>query len=326
MIINESDVENENVLLDNKKDELIKEDEDNESLFEDMKVINEDISKESFLSYLKVLIKSPIYLLMNTTLTCIFLIVSAIQFWINDYMENGLLIKEKKIRLYSFAAVIITSPTAGIILGGIISGKLGGYDTEKAIYIPIIASFFVSILANIAPLWTKIYIFLPIFWAYLFFGSVIIPVARGIVLVSIDKKYGGPANSVSTLIYNIVGRLPGPNLYAFYKSKCEKHSRVPFWLLLNMAVPGFLASLICLKFQKEKYRKLKEKDDNEKEEKEENEEKEKEKNKENIEKGENEENKENEEKKNNKEKEENAVDEENNNEDENHKENEIEEI
>ena len=284
MIINESDNENENenALLDNKKDELIIKDEDTESLFEDMKIINEDVSRESFLTYLKVLIKSPIYLLMNTTLTCIYLIVSSIQFWINDYLENGLLIKDKKIRLYSFAGVIITSPAAGIILGGIIAGKIGGYDTERAIYIPIIASFFVSILANIVPLSTKLYIFIPLFWAYLFLGSVLLPVARGIVLVSIDKKYGGQANAVSTLIYNIVGRLPGPNLYAFYKSKCDKSSRIPFWLLLNMAVPGFLASLICLKFQKEKYRKLRERGNDEEEEKEEKEEK-----KEKEEKGEN---------------------------------------
>ena len=262
MIINESDNDNdnENALLNKKEEkvEILLKDEDTESLFEDMKIIDEDISRESFLTYLKVLIKSPIYILMNTTLTCIFLIVSAIQFWINDYMENGLLIKDKKTRLYSFAAVVITSPSAGIILGGIISGKLGGYDTEKAIYIPIIASFLVSVLANIAPISTEIYIFLPIFWTYLFLGSLLLPVARGIVLVSINKKYGGPANAVSTLIYNVVGRLPGPNLYAFYKSKCDKNSRIPFWLLLNMAVPGFLASLICLKFQKEKYRKLRE--------------------------------------------------------------------
>ena len=94
-------------------------------------------------------------------------------------------------------------------------------------------------------------------------GSILLPVARGIVLVSIDKKYNGPANAVSTLIYSIFGKLPGPNLYAFYKSKfTDKHSRIPFWLLLNMAIPGFLATLICVKFQREKYRKLRNEDNN----------------------------------------------------------------
>ena len=244
----------------------IEKEEDTESLFEDIKVNNEDITKESFLTHLKILIKSPIYILMNITLTSMFMIVSAIQFWISDYMENGLLIENEKVRLYGFAAVVVTSPPAGIILGGILSGKVGGYDTEKAIYIPLITSFFVSVLANITPLFTKLYFFLPCFWTYLFLGSVLLPVARGIVLVSVDKKYNGPANAVSTLLYSVLGRLPGPNLYAFYKSRfSDKHSRIPFWLLLNMAVPGFLATLVCVKFQKEKYKKLKNKGNNEEE-------------------------------------------------------------
>ena len=251
--INDIDQINDNPLINNKKVE----NENGESFFEDIQINNEDLTKESFLTYFKIIIKSPIYLLMNITLTCIFLVASAIQFWINDYMENGLLISDKKKRLISFAAVAITSPPLGIILGGILAGKLGGYDTENAIYIPIFSSFLVSILANIAPLTIKLHIFLPIFWTYLFLGCVLLPVARGIVLVSVDKKYNGPINAISTLIYNVIGKLPGPNLYAFYKSKFDKNSRIPFWLLLNIAVPGFLASFICLKYQKEKYRKLK---------------------------------------------------------------------
>ena len=115
--------------------------------------------------------------------------------------------EDEKKRLYAFAFVVITSPPAGIILGGILSGKVGGYDTEKAIYIPLITSFFVCIIANIVPLTSNLFIFLPFFWIYLFLGSVLLPVANGIILVSVDKKYAGSANSVSTLIYNILGRL-----------------------------------------------------------------------------------------------------------------------
>ena len=260
--INTVDDEEKNQnLIDNKnKEEEKKEmlEEDNNSLFEDIKKKNQDISKESILSHLKVLIKSPIFILMNITLASMFIIVSAVQFWINDYLEYGLLMEDEKKRLYAFAFVVITSPPAGIILGGILSGKVGGYDTEKAIYIPLITSFFVCIIANIVPLTSNLFIFLPFFWIYLFLGSVLLPVANGIILVSVDKKYAGSANSVSTLIYNILGRLPGPNLYAFFKSQIDdKNSRIPFWLLLNMAIPGFVAVLICVKFQKQKYRNLK---------------------------------------------------------------------
>ena len=233
--------------------EEIKENDD-VSLFEDIQTKERDLKKESILSNLKILLKSNIFILMNIALSSMFIIISAIQFWINDYMENGLLIQDEKKRLYAFAVVIITSPIIGIILGGIISGKIGGYDTEKAIYIPLIASFFDCVLANITPLTSNLYIFLPLFWIFLFLGSILLPVIHGIILVSVDKEYAGSASSASTLMYNFLGRLPGPNLYAFYKSLAnDKHSRVPFWLLLNMALPSFFSVLICVKYQKEKY-------------------------------------------------------------------------
>ena len=245
------------------ENEKNEEEDDNSSLFEDIQRKDQDIRKESTISHLKILIKNPIFILMNITLVSTFIIVSAIQFWINDYLEFGLLIEDEKKRLYAFSAIVVSSPPAGIILGGIISGALGGYDTERAIYIPLIASFFVSIIANIVPLSRSLFLFVPSFWIYLFLGSVLIPVTNGIILACVDKKYAGSANAVSTLIYNILGRLTGPNLYAFYKGIVnDKNSRVPFWFLLNTAIPGFLAALACVKFQKEKFRKLEEENKN----------------------------------------------------------------
>jgi MFS family permease len=244
-----------------------KKEEDEVSLFEDIK--DKDEKKESILSHVKILAKSPIFILMNIALASLFIIVSAIQFWISDYLENVLLIEDEKTRLYAFAIMVITSPVAGILLGGILSGKVGGYDTEKAIYIPLFASLGVSIMANIVPLANNIYTFGVLFWIYLFLGSILIPVANGIIIVSVEKKYAGSASSVSILLYNVLGRLPGPNLYAFFKSLFEdKSSNVPFRLLLNVAIIGFLSILICVKFQKIKYKKLRESLKKEKEEEE----------------------------------------------------------
>lgn len=252
--------------LNERNDEKEKKDEDDISLFEDFQKKDEDIRKDSIISHLIILIKSPIFILINIALCSIYIIVSAIQFWINDYLEFGLLIDDENKRLYTFSFVAVTSPAAGIILGGLLSTKVGGYDTEKAIYIPLISSFLVCVLANIIPLTSNAIVFLPLFWSYLFFGSIIIPVCSGIILVSVEKKYAGSASSISNLLYNIFGRLPGPYLYAVFKSMVnDKNSRIPFWILLNIAIPGFIAVLICVKFQKEKYRKQRNQNSEEKE-------------------------------------------------------------
>ena len=210
------------------KDEENNKEEDDVSLFEN-ELKEEDIRKESILNHLKALIKSPIFLLMNVTLSSMFIIVSAIQFWINDYLEFGLLIEDKNVRISCFGFVVATAPAAGIILGGVLAGKVGGYDKEKAIYIPLFTSLGVVILANLCPIFTNIFLFLPLFWTLLFLGSVLLPVANGIVIVSVEQKYSGSASAVSILLYHIFGRLPGPNVYAFLKSMVnDKNSRIPF--------------------------------------------------------------------------------------------------
>ena len=232
---------------------------DDISLFEDIQQQDNNMSQRSILLQIKAIIKSPLFILINITLCAIYAIVSAIQFWINDYIQYPLGIEEAEKRFMMFGAVIVTSPPLGMVIGGIILSKVGGYESEKAIYIPLIFSLIVSIFANLAPLSKNVYIFLPLFWVYFFCGSAIIPAANGISLVSVDKKYAGAASSMSILLYNVLGRFPGPNLYAFFKSLVDDEtSRTPMWLLLNVAVIGFLAVLIAIKFNRQKFVKLRE--------------------------------------------------------------------
>ena len=263
-VLDESYQEEENKEKNDEEKEENKEKEeidlkDDISLFEDIQQQDNSMSQRSILLQIKAIIKSPLFILINITLCAIYAIVSAIQFWINDYIQYPLGIEEAEKRFMMFGAVIVTSPPLGMVIGGIILSKVGGYESEKAIYIPLIFSLIVSIFANLAPLSKNVYIFLPLFWVYFFCGSAIIPAANGISLVSVDKKYAGAASSMSILLYNVLGRFPGPNLYAFFKSLVDDEtSRTPMWLLLNVAVIGFLAVLIAIKFNRQKFVKLRE--------------------------------------------------------------------
>ena len=229
---------------------------DDISLFEDIG-INNNNSNSSIILHTKILIKSPIFLLVNLCLASIFIIVSGIQFWTNDYFEKVLNVDNQNLIFLSFTIVVTTSPILGMLIGGILSQKLGGYDTEKAIYIPLYSSLCVCIFANIIILTKNYIIFTILFWFYLFFGSIILPVSNGIVLCSVDKQYSGSASSITTLIYNILGKFIGPIYYALFKELInDEKSRIPMWLLLNVAIIGFIANLFCVKYQKKKYNLL----------------------------------------------------------------------
>ena len=245
------------------KEEEKKEDQNNLkddiSLFEDIQKNGEGNTQGSIKLQILSIIKSPIFILINITLCSIYIIVAAVQFWINDYLQNNLKIEDAGSRLAMFGGVVLTAFPIGMIVGGIALTKIGGYESEKAIYIPLVFSLITSIFANLAPLSSNVYIFLPLFWIFFFAGSAIIPAANTISLVSVEKKFAGAASSSSILIYNVLGRFPGPNIYASFKSLInDNKSRIPMLLLLNISFIGFIATLIALKFNKQKFIKLRE--------------------------------------------------------------------
>ena len=251
--------------------------EDDISLFEDIQKRGDNKSTGSILPQIKAIIKSPLFILINITLCSIYAIVAAVQFWINDYLQYGLKIEDPQTRFIMFGVVVVTAVPAGMVVGGIFLTKVGGYESEKAIYIPLIFSLIVTIFANLAPLSSNAYVFLPLFWLYFFSGSAVIPAANSLSLVSVEKKYAGAASSTNILLCNVLGRFPGPNLYAAFKSLIDDNSsRIPMLMLLNLSFIGFVAVLIALKFNKQKFIKLREemlKEEKEKEEKEKGEEK-----------------------------------------------------
>ena len=56
-------------------------------------------------------------------LSCLY----CIQYWASDYMLIALEVQDETQRLFGFSVVCLTSPTCGLILGGFIVDKIGGY-------------------------------------------------------------------------------------------------------------------------------------------------------------------------------------------------------
>ena len=199
-------------------------------MFENIKnPINEN--KENIISDLKILFSSKLFIIYNIALIIIFIIVSALQFWINDYMENVLLIS-KKSNLTIFLIVMITSPSIGIFSGGIIGDKIGGYQSINSLYFVLYCSIFAEIISLIYPFTNNIIFF----WVFLFIGSCILPIINGIVICSVDKKYNGTSNAASTFLYNVFGRFIGPFLYGVFRGLYGKNSKIPMVIILNLII------------------------------------------------------------------------------------------
>ena len=222
------------------------------SLFEDVAVINDNYGKQSIINNAKNCFKSKLFCFSVMALITILLILSGLQFWINDFLENAIHILDKKERLKYFIVIIIITSIGAPITGGYIMQKLGGYDSNKSIYLPFYCCIISLICSNLLLLFDHKNIVAVLICVYLFSGSIIISSLNGIIVSSIPKEYAGSASSISNLLYNICGRLVGPSFYGFTRSFFGVESKIPMIILLDIKFITLICLYKCFKYKKQK--------------------------------------------------------------------------
>ena len=75
------------------------------------------------------------------TVTILYFVVTGIQFWFSDFLITVMNLEKEKV-FTIFGIVSISGPVFGVIFGGFISTKLGGYNNPKSLYSMAAVSFF----------------------------------------------------------------------------------------------------------------------------------------------------------------------------------------
>lgn len=114
-----------------------------------------------------------------------------------------------------FALVSITAPTLGVIIGGHVCERLGGYAGERAIDFCIVFAFFGSLFAIPIPIFENFWVVSCCLWLLFFFGGAILPTLTGLMLTSIPQKFRSIGSSLAQFIQNLTGYLPAPVLYGY---------------------------------------------------------------------------------------------------------------
>ena len=172
----------------------------------------EEEGKKKYFSVIKELVFNKKYMFTMLGISCMLFVVTGIQFWISDYMQEVMNIPSSKVYII-FSIVCISAPTLGVLSGGIFIQYLGGYTNRKALD----ACFKISTMAAgcgiFLPLVDIPTIFVIFMWLLLFFGGSITPGLTGIMLASIPENSKEIGNSITQLFYNLIGYLPSPFVY-----------------------------------------------------------------------------------------------------------------
>ncbi|EAR86984.1 MFS transporter (macronuclear) [Tetrahymena thermophila SB210] len=210
--------------------------------------------KKGFFQLMCILWRSKIYVAALLTIALLYFVVTGIQFWMSDYFREVLKADEKLVfGTYSF--VSLTGPTLGVIFGGIITQKIGGYDHQNAKIMCIVFAVISASVACPMPFIDAFYASASLVWLLLFFGGAMVPALTGMMLSAIQTELRAFANSNSQTIQNLLGFLPAPSLYGIMNDRVGK--RAGMFMLMYSTLIGVVLSICVYIFSVQEKRKQK---------------------------------------------------------------------
>lgn len=80
----------------------------------------------TILEGMKKLLSNKLYLFLTLSASCLYFVITGLQFWITDYLIIVLKLPESQ-AFIAYSVLCISAPTTGVLIGGIVIHNLGGY-------------------------------------------------------------------------------------------------------------------------------------------------------------------------------------------------------
>ena len=179
----------------------------------------------------KIILTNKLYILITLAMTSIYFIVTGIQFWITKYLIEILDVEPIVVNII-FSIISITAPLSGVLFGGTLSDKYGGYKGKyetRALQMCTafgILSFFFGLPMGFMFQITYLSVLL---WTFLFFGAAIIPIATGIMISCVPKDCQATSSSISQLVFNLFGYFSSPMITGFIMDRFEDEKLGFIW-------------------------------------------------------------------------------------------------
>lgn len=127
------------------------------------------------------ILSNKIYIFLILSLSSYFFVISAIQFWISDYMIEVLKFDGKNV-FTAFTIVCTTGPIIGAVSSGYFGMRIGGYNSVYALPSCILFAAVTLVFALPFSNTDDFFILCALLWAIMFLGGLMIPLMTGIML------------------------------------------------------------------------------------------------------------------------------------------------
>jgi MFS family permease len=179
----------------------------------------------------KRILSNTLYITITLGMTSLYFIVTGIQFWITKYLIE-ILNTDPLIVNIIFSTISITAPLFGVLFGGTITDKYGGYkgrNESKALQMCVAFGLVSFVFAfPMGFLFQIIYLSI-LLWTFLFFGATMIPIGTGVMISSVPKDCQATSSSLSQLVFNLFGYFSAPMITGFIMDRFEDEKKGFIW-------------------------------------------------------------------------------------------------
>ena len=147
--------------------------------------------------------------------------IGVVQFYGDKYMNKVLGI-DGGTRFILFALLCLFGPTSGMVFGGIICSKLGGYVKRKSMTFVIISMAIASAISMTIACHKISAIFIIAGWTYLFGIGAVIPPISGIIISCLDNNLRGDGFSICNCLNNLIGSFPSSYVFSLLVDAFEE--------------------------------------------------------------------------------------------------------
>ncbi|PFH38719.1 transporter, major facilitator family protein [Besnoitia besnoiti] len=200
---------------------------------------------------MKRLASNPLYILPVFTLSALLFVVTGVQFWGTVHLTSNLQLAPS-IAMLAFAAVAASAPTAGVIGGGIMVDRLGGYKTidakVKTLHACLAAAAAAVFFGFMGAMTTDALTFVLSLWFLLCFGAALLPPLTGLQIASVDTALRTFASGLSMFTYNICGYALGTFLPGAVMDFAQQGDVVGMRLILFWSLFGLVGVLVTTLF------------------------------------------------------------------------------
>ena len=208
---------------------------------------NEDLN---YLEKIKTLMNYKVFIFSVISMSILIYIITGVQYWVTDYLDQILGIKSQKDRLFLFTIACFTAPVLGVLIASEIKIKFCQQNMRKSLMFCSILGILASICSIPVPITLDLLCFIIFMWLVLFFGAGIVPVLTSIIINSVPEEHIASANSMTNLVTNALGYLPSPYVYGILSDIKGDLGVLGMKVTLWISIPGMIFLLMVIKHQR----------------------------------------------------------------------------